>query len=242
MRGALTIAVKDIKRSVRDRSAIMLSVIAPLLLAFILSTVLGNADESFTVNYTVVNNDGGPVADTFVNRALGGMEEEGFAEISTSEGVAEARRKVENSDDVGAAFVIPEGFSEAVQSGGAATIEVLANPDAPIGAQIARSVAQGFASELNAVSLSIATSVSSGEGPPSPESLRRLQGEAQRTASPITIIDESAGSREFDTKTFFAAGMAVFFLFFTAQYGAVSLLAERKEGTLARLLAAPVSK
>ena len=242
MRGALTIAVKDIKRSVRDRSAIMLSVIAPLLLAFILSTVLGNADESFTVNYTVVNNDGGPVADSFVNRALGGMEEEGFAEISTSEGVAEARRKVENSDDVGAAFVIPEGFSEAVQSGGAATIEVLANPDAPIGAQIARSVAQGFASELNAVSLSIATSVSSGEGPPSPEALRRLQGEAQRTASPITIIDESAGSREFDTKTFFAAGMAVFFLFFTAQYGAVSLLAERKEGTLARLLAAPVSK
>jgi ABC-2 type transport system permease protein len=36
--------------------------------------------------------------------------------------------------------------------------------------------------------------------------------------------------------------MAVFFLFFTAQYGAVSLLAERKEGTLARLLAAPVSR
>jgi ABC-2 type transport system permease protein len=242
VRTALTIAAKDIKRSVRDRSAIALSVVAPLVLAFILSSVLGNADESFTVNYTVVNEDGGVVADRFVERVLAGMEEEGFAEISTSDDVSEARRKVRNSDDVGAAFVIPEGFSDAVQSGEAAQIEVLQNPDTPIGAQIARSVAQGFASELNAVSLSIATSLSTGEGPPDPEDLRRLQQEALQTVSPITITDVSAGSREFDTKTFFAAGMAVFFLFFTAQYGAVSLLTERKEGTLARLLAAPVSK
>jgi len=36
--------------------------------------------------------------------------------------------------------------------------------------------------------------------------------------------------------------MAVFFLFFTVQFGVTSLLEERNEGTLARLLAAPVSR
>jgi ABC-2 type transport system permease protein len=36
--------------------------------------------------------------------------------------------------------------------------------------------------------------------------------------------------------------MAVFFLFFTVQFGVTSLLEERSEGTLARLLAAPVSR
>lgn len=36
--------------------------------------------------------------------------------------------------------------------------------------------------------------------------------------------------------------MAVFFLFFTVQFGVTSLLEERGEGTLARLLAAPVSR
>jgi linearmycin/streptolysin S transport system permease protein len=36
--------------------------------------------------------------------------------------------------------------------------------------------------------------------------------------------------------------MAVFFLFFTVQFGVTSLLEERNDGTLARLLAAPVSR
>jgi ABC-2 type transport system permease protein len=36
--------------------------------------------------------------------------------------------------------------------------------------------------------------------------------------------------------------MAVFFLFFTVQFGVTSLLEERSEGTLARLLAAPISR
>ena len=35
--------------------------------------------------------------------------------------------------------------------------------------------------------------------------------------------------------------MAVLFLFFAAQFGVVSLHAERRAGTLARMLAAPVS-
>jgi ABC-2 type transport system permease protein len=34
--------------------------------------------------------------------------------------------------------------------------------------------------------------------------------------------------------------MAIFFLFFTAQFGVLSLLAERREGTLPRLVAAPI--
>jgi ABC-2 type transport system permease protein len=45
-----------------------------------------------------------------------------------------------------------------------------------------------------------------------------------------------------DTSTFFAAGMAVFFLFFAVQFGVASLLDERRDGTLARLLAAPVPR
>jgi ABC-2 type transport system permease protein len=40
--------------------------------------------------------------------------------------------------------------------------------------------------------------------------------------------------------TFFAIGMAVFFLFFTVELGVRGLLEEREGGTLARLLVAPV--
>ena len=238
MRAALKIARKDLKRSIRDRSAIALTLGAPLLLAFILSSVLGSADESFTVSYAVVDDDGGDIARSFVEGALGGMEEEGFAEISEVDDVEGAERLIDDGD-IGAAFVLPSGFTDAVQAGRAAEIRVLTNPDTMISAEIARSVARGFASDLNAVSLSIATVLSEGGGEGvSPDEL----GQAARdTEQPARVTEAMAGSREFDTKTFFAAGMAVFFLFFTAQFGAVSLLTERKEGTLARLLAAPVS-
>ena len=49
-------------------------------------------------------------------------------------------------------------------------------------------------------------------------------------------------TKQLDATTFFAAGMAVFFLFFTVQFGVTSLLEERNDGTLARLLAAPISR
>jgi ABC-2 type transport system permease protein len=49
-----------------------------------------------------------------------------------------------------------------------------------------------------------------------------------------------ADDRSVSASTFFAIGMAVFFLFFTVEFGVRSLLEEREEGTLARLLVAPI--
>ncbi|HEX6844112.1 MAG TPA: ABC transporter permease, partial [Actinomycetota bacterium] len=40
--------------------------------------------------------------------------------------------------------------------------------------------------------------------------------------------------------TFFAVGMAVFFLFFSVEFGVRGLLEEREDGTLSRLLVAPI--
>ena len=41
--------------------------------------------------------------------------------------------------------------------------------------------------------------------------------------------------------TFYAGGMSIFFLFFTAQSGVTALLEERRGGTMARLLSSPIS-
>ena len=48
--------------------------------------------------------------------------------------------------------------------------------------------------------------------------------------------------RQLDVGTFYAAGMAVFFLFFTVQFGVSSILDERRDGTLARMLVAPIRR
>jgi ABC-2 type transport system permease protein len=61
-------------------------------------------------------------------------------------------------------------------------------------------------------------------------------------AGPLTLTDVSTASRQLDVATFYAAGMAVFFLFFTVQFGVSSILDERRDGTLARMLVAPIRR
>lgn len=60
--------------------------------------------------------------------------------------------------------------------------------------------------------------------------------------SPVNLADVSAADRQLDPKTASSAGMAVFFLFFTVQFGVSSLVDERRDGTLARLLVAPIRR
>ena len=241
MKKAFVIASKDIKRSVRDRSAIVTAVVAPLALAFILSTVLGGADgSSLNTTFAIVDEDGGQASAVLVDDILPSLEDEGV-ELVESDSIEEARSMAEDGD-VDAAFVLPEGFTESVQSSEAAEITIFTNAESEIGRQVAQSVAESYAAELNAVRLSLSTVQVEAGGTASPAEMQELQAEASEQPMPARLVESSAGSRQFDSNTFFAAGISVFFLFFTAQLGAVSLLQERKEGTLARLLAAPVSR
>jgi ABC-2 type transport system permease protein len=243
MRALLTITGKDLRRSVRDRSALFISIGAPLILAFILSTVLGGAgdEQNFEVSYGVVDLDGGPLAQTFRTDVLGGLVDAGFADVRDVDSETRARTLAED-DDISAAFIIPEDFSESVQAGQGGEIEVVASPDSEIGGEIANSVAQQFASELDAVGLSIGTVAATSGTAPSPDEIEELSRRAAAIEPPIQISESDASSRQFDADTFFPAGMAVFFLFFTTQFGAISLLRERTEGTLARLMVAPISR
>lgn len=239
MRGALLVARKDLLRSVRDRSAIAVAIVAPLVLAFILSTVLPD-EEDLGITYGYVNQDSGAPAQAFVTVVLDGIAAD-FATIREFDSRAAAVEAAED-DRVAAAFVIEDGFSDAVEAGEASTIEVIANPASDIGGPLARSLAEGYAAELNAVGVSMATFVAGFDGTPPPEAIETIRSAALAEGSPVTVGNRAAGDREFDDKSFFAAGMAVFFLFFTTQLGAQSLLRERREGTLTRLLAAPMSR
>lgn len=238
MRAALLIAWKDLRASVRDRSAIAVAVVAPLLLAFILSSVL--PDDEFSVTYGYVDEDGGRIARGFEEDVLSAVEEE-FAKVRKLDSRDEAERLAEDSK-IAAAFVIPEGFSDAVQSGGGGALEIIADPASDVGAPIARSIAEGFVRELDSLSLTVATISAASGQPPSDELIREIQASAGSVDPPVRMEESRSDSREFDDNTFFAAGMAVFFLFFTVQIGAAGLLRERREGTLTRLMVAPVSR
>ena len=240
MRAAIAIAAKDIKERVRDRSAIILAVVVPLGMAFILNATLsGITDEGFHTHIAVHDADNGPVAAGFWE-VMASVEDQGFATVAKASTEGAARVLVDD-DEAAAAVLIPSGFSAAIAADQPAELIVVTNPDDPIGAEVATAIAAGFAEEINAVRLSVATVMASGQGV-DPAQVSELVEAAQARTTPVVLQGIEAEESGFDIATFFAMGIAVFFLFFTVQFGILSLIDERDAGTMARLLAAPIRK
>lgn len=218
-----------------------MAVIAPLGLAAILGSLLPENEDVFEPHtYAVVDEDGGRFAQTFVGDVLGGFDRDENVRLREAESTGEARRLAQD-DEVAAAFVVPDGFSEAVTSNAPAEIRVIGNPESPIATQIASAVATSYVSELNAIRLATATVFAARGEPPDPGAAAELGERASQVEVPVDLHRDEADSKTLGSRTFTAVGMAVFFLFFTAQFGVLSLLGERRDGTLARLLAAPIS-
>lgn len=237
MHPALVIAAKDLRQKVRDRSAIIISVLAPLALAFGFSTVLSGDQTSFSAHFVVVDLDRGPVATALVGGPLGSLGPVGIT-VTADPAETSARAKVaDGSADV--AIVVPAGFSTAVQAGEAAQIRIVGDVNRSLATQVARSVVEGFASSVTAVQVAVLTIT--GPGGPDATALDRAQRSVLAAAPPIALKDVTTRDRVASSSTYYAAAMAILFVFFAVQFGVVSIHAERREGLLARMLAAPVS-
>jgi ABC-2 type transport system permease protein len=239
MRAALLIAAKDLRQKLRDRSALLVSIVAPFALAALFASVLGGLQQDFHARWALVDLDEGEVATGLAAGPLRGMQEAGVLTLERLDSVEAARAAVEEGS-VETAIVIPAGFSAAALVGSPTEVELIVDPDASISGQVAASVLDGFAQQVNAVQLTVATSISAAGGFPDPETTAAMVARARSMADPVTIADVAAEDRQAPMSTYYAAAMAIVFVFFSAQFGLVSLHAERRDGTLARLLASPL--
>ena len=240
MRAAWLICVKDLRARLRDRSALLIGIVVPLGLAFIFNSIFsGISGGSNVISLGVVNADHGAASQQFTSQVLPAVSRSGLISIHTEPSLARARALAAKGT-LAAVIVIPAGFSARVQANQPASMQVIGNADAPVSTQVARSIAESYAADLNRVRLSVATVA--GTTPLAPARIQALAAQAAAASAPVAVADVSAQTRELNQKSFFAAGMAVFFLFFTVQFGVTSLLEERSDGTLARLLAAPISR
>jgi ABC-2 type transport system permease protein len=241
MSAATRIAGKDLKLRLRDRSAFIIGIITPLALAYIFHLVFGNvfASETLDLQIGLVDLDG-----TEVSRSLGEVlseiESQGILEVTDFDDADAADTAVEDGD-VGAYIMLGDGLGDAAIQGSPFTIEVVGDVDAQTTTQVATSIASEFGSGIGRAQLSVATAVHLGEGPPPTDVVTWGEEAAQRPPA-YMFSDISAETRQLDASTFFAAGMAVFFLLFTVQFGVLGLLEEEENGTLSRLLAAPIGR
>ena len=237
MRAAIVIAVKDLRQKIGDRSALFLTILAPLGLAFLFSLMIPSQD-SFHAAYVVVDLDGGPIARGLRDGPLQGLADADVATITSADSEAAARAQVD-AGAVDAAIIIPVGFSDAIQAGQPAQMLVIGGP-ATLSVEVARSVLARFGSEVTAVQVGVRAALGATGSVPEPSLLARLAKDALAIPAPIVVAANGSAQRQASSTTYYGASMAVLFVFFAAQFGVVGLLAERRNGTLARMLASPI--
>ena len=232
MRAVVTIAGKDLRQRFRDRSAIVLAFVAPLVLALIIGGALGSSTIDFHATVAVADEDGGPVAAAFVDNVLGSPELRRSVTTVRVRDAGEATAMVDD-DKADAAFVVPSGYSSDVLGGRRARLRVVTRSSEVVAAAMARGIADEFTARLNAVVLAVNTAVALGQPPPDVAALARQQ-------PPVQAVTSAASRGEPSPASYFGPAMAMFFLFFTVGMAARSLFAERANATLGRLLAAPI--
>lgn len=188
-----------------------------------------------TFKFALVDQDHGAAEQTFVADVLTPLRHSGLITVKREPSPAAGRSDADNNK-VAATFVLPAGFSAAAASGRPGRLIVLGSVDSPIGAQVARSIAESYADRIDTVRILQTAARAAGL------SATSAQLAAATQTPPVQITDTSAGNRQLDTGTYYSAAMAVFFLFFTVQFGVASILDERRDGTLARMLVAPISR
>ncbi|HYO42387.1 MAG TPA: ABC transporter permease [Candidatus Limnocylindrales bacterium] len=239
MRIALLVALKDLRQRVRDRTAPLVSVVAPLGLAIIFSQLLAGA-TGFTAVYVVSDMDGGTLARTFRDDVLGTFADGETIRVVDVATESEALAAVEQGT-ADAAFLVPAGFTNAIEAGQSTTIEIIGARDEGLATEIARALAQQFGDGVTAVQLSVATAVDLAPVPPTEAEVGRITAIAAAAPPPVALVDSTTELRQLTLPTYFSASMAILFLFFSAQIGLVSLFEERRQGTLARILAGPIA-
>lgn len=240
-----TIAAKDLRQRFRDRSVILLAFVVPIGLALVFDLLFGGLAEGSLgdVELGVVDLDGGQAGaaftDAFLPQVVGFLEDDGTTvEVVDGASVADARAGVEDGS-LDAAIVLPAGLTAALQEARPAQLEVVTHADRELLGSVAESFADLFTQQASG---QLAAQVLAERLQLPPERAAEFAASVGSVQGRIGLDTTPTVGRQLDASTYLAAGMAVFFLFFTVQFGVLGYLEEQRDGTLPRLLAAPIAR
>lgn len=249
MKKAWHIAWKDVKLRARDPSSFIVLLLMPLILILILGSVFqsGFQDKPFKVPVAFVDQDRGELSSILKNEVLKGPELSGMIVLKELDSPEEARNMAIEGK-VACAIILPQGMSEEILKGKTATILVVGDPEQSIKAGVAKNIVEQFALEATRRSVILSTAADQllsrsliqpseinglvsfwMENAPAAENLIEIRKN--------TAPDQNRPSSAMD---YYAVGMGAMYLLFAANYGARSILEEKRRGTTIRLLTMPV--
>jgi ABC-2 type transport system permease protein len=262
------IGIKDLRIAFRDRAALVLMLAAPFLLTLGLGLVTGRFSGNTSggladIPVLIVNLDKAELGNALVEV----FNSEDLAELVEPQMIEDAAtaRLMIDQDKASAAVIIPEGFTRSVipaegeftntdiEGQEAVQVEILANPTKPTSSGVVRAIVDEFMSRVEEGRTSgitaIAQMITSGRITPEQaeqagiEMGQRLQGQPADDSLAIELRTSDQGGQavEFDPLAYIAPGMALMFLMYTVSHGGRSILAEKAQGTLPRLLVTPTT-
>ncbi len=264
MNKILTIMWKDVRVLFQDWAAVALIIAGPLVLALGLGLVTGafsrgDAPTIGRIPVVLVDGDGGQLAAALAD-VLTSDDLSDLLAVETLTDADAARARVA-AGDASAAVLIPAGFSDSFTPDMATgempapvAAVVVGDPGAPVGAAVVRSIVDEFTARADTAVAGVRVGLTqlAGSGAVSPVELPAVGQSmaaavfADSAASAASVIrvetrNVTATGESFNILAYFAPAMALLFLMYAVTLGARTLLSERREGTLARMLAAPVS-
>jgi len=249
----------------RDRGAVMLSFIVPIAFFSIFAGIFGSRrGGTDPIQVTVVDQDQTPVSRQFVEA----LEAEGGLRVQTSS-TADSAEAAVRAGDVPVAIIVPKGFGEhpiGFDDQNPTKLQILNDSSDPIAAQvlyglIQKAAMQSMPDAMATQGTKILDRLSGGLTPAQrariDSSMARLRAysEERRKAAPTEtkstglsggiiaadIRDVVGENKKNPLVAFYAAGIGVMFLLFSASAAGGAMLDEADNGTLDRILSSRVT-
>jgi ABC-2 type transport system permease protein len=257
MKKILQIGWKDLRVIFRDRAALILMLLAPFAMTVGMGLVTGTLSSSggglSQVPVVVVNLDQNTLGNALVE-VLKSPELSNLLAVEENNDVTAARALLD-ADQTAAVVIIPVGFTASVipQDGQAsstdAQIEVYKNPSRTISTGIVQSIVESFLNEVETGRIggqvAVAQLLASGLVPQQQavqvgmQIGTRLANERGNLQTLILNTRQASVSEAPSFLMYIAPGFALLFLMYTVSLGGKTLLTERQEGTLTRLMTTP---
>lgn len=234
MRQLWIMTASDLRQRVRDRSVIIFALVVPLALMFVFNLTAGTADVALQPVTVAVS---APADDDLAGAVVAALNQVDGLQVTVQDVSADEARQRVRAGSAELAVVVPAGFGDAVTTGAATTVELTEGNGTGIETDILGSMVQGVLDHLSAGARTAAAGAASGIAG---DQLGALAAQAATAGSTIALIEGRASTEQLSPTASLVAGQAGLFLLFTVGFGVLGLVAEREQGTMARLRSMPM--
>ncbi|WP_407343202.1 ABC transporter permease [Pengzhenrongella phosphoraccumulans] len=235
MRQLWIMTASDLRQRVRDRSVIIFALVVPLALMFVFNLTTGGSGGVTLEPVTVAV--AAPADDALAGAVTSALTEVDGLKVTVQDVTADEARQRVRAGSAELAVVVPSGFGDAVTKGAATTVELTEGNGTGIETDILRSVVQGVLDHLAAGAVTAAAGAASGVAV---DQLGALAAGTATAGPSLTLVEGTASTEQLSSTASLVAGQAGLFLLFTVGFGVLGLVAEREQGTMARLRSMPM--